>query len=266
MLVGVLCDWQLEEKKRDGWRDGVVSARERKVSDVSKELFVGLSSEARYNFGNASEMLEACWASLGRKRGVTGRHLARANRVAAADGVAPAPEMRNPEPRPHRRQLPRSRAREDSFASRLASCSHPPLLLSSPPHPSLPLSNIMGRTRTGSLVLDIDGTLIDSVPNGHLYGVSRTPDCISEWGDYIYFVRLLSFALLIPSRHEPPGLLRVPWLGSCGIVFFAPLRVPIPRTHLSPFHTPSSTHLPTQVFIASCTPDPQPNLTVSFLF
>ena len=48
----------------------------------------------------------------------------------------------------------------------------------------------MGRTKTGSLVLDIDGTLIDSIPNGHLSGVGRTPDCISEWGDYIYFVRI----------------------------------------------------------------------------
>jgi hypothetical protein len=47
----------------------------------------------------------------------------------------------------------------------------------------------MGRKRAGNLVLDIDGTLIDSVSNGHLSGLSRVPDFISEWGDYIYFVR-----------------------------------------------------------------------------
>lgn len=60
----------------------------------------------------------------------------------------------------------------------------------------------MGRSPVGNLILDIDGTLIDSLPNGAAYNLSRSPDCISQWGDYIFFVRTIVIAYPAPHRSS----------------------------------------------------------------
>ena len=64
----------------------------------------------------------------------------------------------------------------------------------------------MGRTPTGNLVLDIDGTLIDSLPEGYGHTTHRTPDYVSKWGDLIYFVRNLSVFRNSEATHCPSSL------------------------------------------------------------